>query len=191
MKKVMKILSIFVLTVSLSAENKIVSNGDVLVNSKPLTSSTKINLDDTIETKNGANIRFNIGADAFMAKENSRFKIEKSGSAKTLDVITGGVLAVFKGKNHKVKTPNLTAGMRGTGIYTEVRDGKSYFCTCYGATDVSHAHSYAHKNLEATHHNMIWVTDKMITNAKDMLGHTDEELRILESMVGRVPDFDK
>jgi len=191
MKKVIYLLSTLILFTSLHAEDKVISSGEVLINSKPITNKMVINLDDVIETKKGANIRFNIGADAFMAKENSRFSVKKSGSAKTLDVISGGVLAVFKGKNHKVKTPNLTAGMRGTAIYTLVEDDKSYFCDCYGEVDVNHMDRHKKRVLKATHHNPIWITKSDIKSANEMIGHTDKELRLLEAMVGRVPDFDR
>jgi hypothetical protein len=84
----------------------------------------------------------------------------------------------------------MTAGIRGTGVYIERVEGKSYFCTCYGKTDV-HSHK-EHKLMEATHHNMIWVKDDgTIKKAKEMKNHTDDELRELEKMVGRVPLFDK
>lgn len=191
MKKIIQLLTTLVLFTSLNAEDKVVSSGEVLINSKPITNKMVISLDDVIQTEKGASIRFNIGADAFMAKENSRFSVKKSGSAKTLDVISGGVLAVFKGKNHKVKTPNLTAGMRGTAIYTLVEDGKSYFCDCYGEVDVDHIGTHKKRALKATHHNPIWVTKNDIKSANEMIGHTDKELRTLEAMVGRIPDFDR
>ncbi|WP_321777439.1 hypothetical protein [Sulfurimonas sp.] len=98
-------------------------------------------------------------------------------------------MAVFGKGNHGIVTPNMTAGIRGTGTFTLVKDSKTYFCTCYGHTEVG-AHSKT-KNLKATHHNMIWITKDKIYNTTEMQNHNDDELRSLEAMVGRVVPFDK
>jgi ribosomal 50S subunit-recycling heat shock protein len=198
------IFGVLALSGSLFATQTIVSEGEVLVNDKKLTKSTVIKVGDFIKTKKNAKVRFNIGNSAFLAKGNSRFSITKEGDKQTLNVLTGGVLAVFKhgeGK-HSVKTPNMTAGIRGTGVFAEVKNNKSYFCTCYGETNLEsegHVHmdgaSITHKNhkhFKTGYHKMVWVKENgEIKDAKEMRGHTDEDLRTLEAMVGRVPDFDK
>jgi hypothetical protein len=102
-------------------------------------------------------------------------------------------LAVFEhgDGNHKVQTPNMTAGIRGTGVFAKVKDSKTYFCTCYGETELENVHNHYAKKLKATHHNMVWVTQTKIKSVKEMVGHNDDELRELEAFVGRIPDFDK
>lgn len=167
-------------------------DGKVEINNKPATNNNVVKLGDFIKTGKNSKIKFNIGKDAFLAKENSSFSIVNNKGVKSLNVISGGVLAVFKkGEGSKeVKTENMTAGIRGTAIYLEKKDGKSYFCTCYGKTDV-HTHK-EHTELTATHHNMVWVLeDGSVKEAKDMRGHSDVELRELEAFVGRIPEFDK
>lgn len=192
MKKIALFVMIISLFSSLFASQKIISSGEILVNGKKLNKSTVIKVGDFIETKKNSRIKFNIGTSAFLAKGKAKFQLEQNGNKQTLDVLAGGVLAVFKkgqGK-HEVKTPNMTAGIRGTGVYLEHKDGKSYFCTCYGQTDLKTDKEHVH--LEATHHNMLWVKDKGQTVPETrMVGHTDEELRELEAFVGRIPEFDK
>lgn len=190
MKKILISGLIISLFSSLFASQVVKGEGDILVNGEKLTKSRVIKIGDFIETKKNSKIKFNIGVDAFMAKANSKFKLEKDGEIKTLNVIAGGVLAVFKkgvGK-HEIKTPNMTAGIRGTGIYVQIVDNKTYFCTCYGKTELKTEHD--HKELEATHHNMVWVKDGKVKQTMDNLGHIDDDLRELEAMVGRVPAFD-
>jgi ribosomal protein S4 len=194
MKKLFITSVIISLFASLFASQKIVSNGDVLVNGKKVTKNTVIKIGDFIETKKNSKLKFNIGADAFMAKGKSKFKLQNDKGVKTLNVIAGGVLAVFKkgGGNHAVKTPNMTAGIRGTGVYLthDEHDEKSYFCTCYGETEL-HTHK-VQQNLKATHHNMLWVKKDGSTKPEmSMMGHDDEDLRELEAFVGRVPEFDQ
>jgi len=186
----MKFLLLTLMTiVSLTAAE---ITGDVKINGKKATPNMKVNLGDFIETGKKSKVMFKINKDAFLAKENTKMRIKKNKKGiKTLNVITGGVLGVFKkGSKYDIKSNNMTAGVRGTGIYVESVDKKSYFCTCYGTTDVKS--SKAHQELHATHHNMIWIKpDGTIKPAKEMRGHNDDELRELEKMVGRVPDFDQ
>jgi len=187
----MKYLMVLVMSLTAVFAGDLNIKGDVTINGKKANSSMKVNLNDFITTGKKSKVTFKIGKNAFMAKENTRFSIENNNGAKSLKVITGGVLAVFKkGEKYKLQTKNMTAGIRGTGVYMERRDGKSYFCTCYGETNVqSHKD---HKILQATHHNMIWAKeDGTIKVAKHMRNHSDEELRELESLVGRVPAFDR
>lgn len=192
----MKKVLILLLTVSvgfLNAMQSIKSSGVVLINGKKLEKNQKIKFGDFIQTKSKSKVVFNIGKSAFLANENSKFSIKKEGSTQILNVIAGGALAVFKhgdGK-HVVKTPNMTAGIRGTGVFAKVKDGKSYFCTCYGETELVNTHNHYAKKLKATHHNMVWVTPTKIKPAAEMLFHSDDELRELEAFVGRIPDFDK
>lgn len=191
MKKILIIPIIISLFTSLYAQQTIKSQGDVLINGKKLTKSTVIQLGDFIETKKNSKIRFNIGVDAFSANSNSKFSFKENNNTKTLNIIAGGVLAVFKKGvgNHEVKTPNMTAGIRGTGIFAQVKDAKTYFCTCYGKTELTTKH--VHKIYEAIHHNPVWIkADGEIKQEQKMIGHNNAELRTLEAMVGRKPEFD-
>ena len=115
----------------LNADQIVKNTGSVFVNGKVFAKNQKIKFGDFIETKSKSKVVFNIGKRAFLANANSKFTVKKEGSSQILNVISGGVLAVFKhgDGDHVVKTPNLTAGIRGTGVYAEVRDGKTYFCT--------------------------------------------------------------
>ena len=189
MKKIIICLStIFLFT---AFADSVVSSGEVYINGKKATKNSVVKLGDFIKTGKNSKVRFNIGKDAFLAKGNTKFSINEKGGLKSLNVVTGGVLAVFeKGGNHEVKTENMTAGIRGTGVYLEQNEGKAYFCTCYGKTELD-THK-EHQTYEAHHHNMVWVKDNgEISHASEQKNHTDEELRELEAMVGRVPEFDK
>jgi len=186
----MKYIIVLVMSFAAVFASDLNIKGDVEINGKKATSNMKVNLNDFITTGKKSKVTFKIGKNAFMAKENTRFTVQEHNGAKSIKVVTGGVLAVFKkGEKYKLQTKNMTAGIRGTGVYIESVKDKSYFCTCYGETEV-HSHK-DHKTLKATHHNMIWVTkDGAMKEAKGMRNHTDDELRELELMVGRVPIFD-
>lgn len=172
----------FILVVGIQAQD-IVSSGQVLVNGQALDSTTVIKQGDTIETKANSSVRFNVSKDAFFAKSNAKFTLETLGKKRVLNVLNGGVMAVFGEGDHGVSTPNMTAGIRGTGIFTLVKDKKTYFCTCHGSVMIDA--NGKRELLEAKHHKMVWITPIKIKKTMDLAGHKDSEIVILEAMVGR------
>ena len=185
MKKIIFILCLAILSYS----QEIKSSGKVLVNGKILKKETVIKQGDTIETKAKSIVRFNIGKDAFKARENTKFILQKIGKIKVLNIVKGGVTAVFGTSKHAIATPNMNASVRKAGTFTIVRDGKTYFCTCYGHSSVDALNKII--KVKATYHNnMLWITPTKIKPTMDMEGHRDMELRQLEAMVGRKVPFD-
>jgi len=187
----MKIILIILISMYNLMASNIKIEGEVYINGKKANKNMKVSLNDFIVTKKNSKLTFTIGQDAFMAKENTTLLFNNRNNHKSLDVIKGGVLAVFKkGNNFSLKTQNMTAGIRGTGVYLESMEGKSYYCTCYGDVDIKS--NTKEQNIKAHHHNMVWVkNDGSITPESKMRHHNDKELRELEALVGRVPTFDK
>jgi len=187
----MKVILIILISIYTLVAQNIKIEGEVYINGKKATPNMKVSLNDFIITKKNSKLTFTIGKDAFMAKENTTLLFNNRNNHKTLDVIKGGVLAVFKtGNDFSLRTQNITAGIRGTGVYLESDENRSYYCTCYG--DVHIKSKTNQQNLKANHHNMVWVKeDGSINKAKKMRNHNDDELRELESLVGRIPTFDK
>ena len=122
-----------------SRSNIVTLVGDAQANGSRLQAEQTIRNGDELVTGPGANLVFVMGDSAFHLRQNSRLKVEgDSGGTvvNTLRLLTGGLVSVWgKGPQRKIVTPTLTAGIRGTGVYTEVfpaQDNRSYFCTCYG-----------------------------------------------------------
>ena len=95
----------------------------------------------------------------------------------------------------KVSTSTSTIGIRGTGFYVESDPEQTYFCTCYGVTEVaSNSDPDSKETIAATHHDrpLYIVADggqgKNIRNAP-FLNHTDQELSLIETLVGRKTPF--
>ena len=50
-----------------------------------------------------------------------------------LRVVTGAVLSVFSpGESKTLRTSTATIGIRGTAVYLEAEESRTYVCTCYG-----------------------------------------------------------
>ena len=170
---------------------EIVNKGEILVNGKVLDTKQAIKYGDKIETKKGASFRFKVGKEAFLVGEKSKFSLKKEKGTNVFDLVSGSVMGVFAKGKHELKTPTMTAGIRGTGVYAKVKDGNTYFCTCYGSTGIETYYSTESEILSAKHHNMVWITKDHIKHTADMEFHRDDELRALEKMVDRVPAFDR
>ncbi|PHR55257.1 MAG: hypothetical protein COA44_11160 [Arcobacter sp.] len=179
------------LTYAMAENIEVLTQGEILVNGKALNSKDSIKYGDTIETKKGASFRFKVGKEAFLVSGKSKFSLKKEKGTNIFELVSGSVMGVFAKGKHKLKTPNMTAGIRGTGVYAKIKDGKTYFCICYGSTGIEVKYATESEVLSAKHHNMVWVTDDLIKHTAHMEFHTDDELRGLEKMVGRVPAFDK
>jgi len=173
--------------------------GEVRIGDLPAKQGMEIKPGDVIATGAGAEIVFVVGRDAFMARSGSR--VELSGAASQavisgLRLVTGALLSVFEpGRERRIQTATATIGIRGTGIYVEVEKARTYACTCYGEAElVPVDEPKVAETVRTTHHDQPrYIYPKgmprMIERAP-VINHTDAELMLLESLVGRKVPFD-
>lgn len=170
--------------------------GDILVNGSKLLPQQAIQTGDALQTGPGSMLIFVIGNTSFQVRQNSRITVERGASINAVSVlrmISGAVGAVWgKGVSRQIITPTLTAGIRGTGIYSEIfpdQNGRSYFCNCYGevAMDVGRE-----KTLNiAQYHRAYWIETEATTKDGRLLvpakafNHTDEEQEYLARLVNQ------
>ena len=113
-------------------------------------------------------------------------------------LLTGRLLAVMgKAPNGlRIESTTATIGIRGTGVYLEADPEETYFCTCYGIADIASAKDPSSKDtVVATHHDKplyILADPKAAGNnirRAPFKNHTDQELMLIETLVGRTPPF--
>lgn len=172
--------------------------GDVLIGGRPATRGMAVRPGDVITTGRGAELVFVAGRDAFMARSGSR--IEISGAATQaviggLRLVTGALLSVFEsGRPRRIRTATATIGIRGTAVYLEAEESRTYICTCYGEAEIaSNSDPAAREIVRTTHHEqpryvMGSGAPQMLMGAP-VVNHTDAELTLLEDLVGRKPPF--
>jgi hypothetical protein len=167
--------------------------GPVKVNGQVAAPNTLISPHDTISTGKNGQIIFVVGKDAFLLRENSTLSLAGTNIlVHTLRLATGALLSVFGKSEHELVVPNATIGIRGTGVYAEAQPEQSYLCTCYGITEISATGTSQSERIESRHHD----APRYITgNGSDrirpapFINHTDEELMLIETLVGRTPPF--
>jgi hypothetical protein len=168
--------------------------GDALLNGSRLTPGQTIQTGDQIQTGPDAGLVFALGNASFRVRQNTLMTVERGATLSAvslLRIITGAVASVWdKGGSRAILTPTITAGIRGTGVYTEVlpeQDNRSYFCNCYGTVDLASA---GFKTVSrAEYHQAFWSeADPQkgpgLSPAK-AINHTDEELEFLAGLLGQ------
>ncbi len=175
-----------------SRSNVVELVGDATVNGRRLLSQQGVQSGDEIVTGPDSRLVFVIGNSAFHVRQNSRITVERGASLNAvslLRLVTGAVVSVWgKGSSRQIVTPTMTAGIRGTGVYTEIfenQGGRSYFCNCYGTVDMSSGNDRTISR--ANYHQAFWgevqpKDGRSLTPAK-ALNHTDEELEFLAQLV--------
>jgi hypothetical protein len=183
----------FTAAVAQQRSNVVELRGAALLNDQPLRQQQFVQTGDRVETGPGSHLVFVVGNSAFQLRENTRITVERGITLNTVSVLrmlTGAVASVWgKGSPRQIVTPTLTAGIRGTGAYTEVRPQenlRTYFCNCYGTIDMV---AGGDRTLsQADYHQSFWaepapVNGRMLTPAR-AINHTDEEMEALAELVG-------
>ena len=167
--------------------------GTASVAGKPANEGTAVKLGDRVATGADSQAVVVLGQDALLLRSNTVIETTvHDGVLDTLLVTTGKVLSVFGKKPLSIKAANATIGIRGTGCYLEVDPASVYFCLCYGEATVD-GPKMAEKTVKTTHHESpLLLTESggiMDAQPGGFKNHTDAELIMLESLVGREPPF--
>jgi hypothetical protein len=179
--------------------------GEVFINNRSARVNQLVQPGDVVTTGRNSQVMFVLGRDAYLLRANTRFEVRgqrelpgpdgklREAIVQSLHVVNGAVLAVFgRGKQHMV-LPNVTLGIRGTGVYVEVENGRDYVCTCYGKVKmISRLSDVVRETVSTSHHE----APRFITGGSTprivkapVRNHTDAELVMLEALVGREPPF--
>jgi hypothetical protein len=167
---------------------------DARVNGVPAKEGMDVKPGDTVVTGRGAEIVFVINRDAFLLRADSRLEVG-SAAADVFRIVTGALLSVYQpGAPKTLHARTATIGIRGTAVYVESSADKTYICTCYGEAQlVPLDEPQAAETVRTQHHEqpryvMAKGAPRMIMRAP-VINHTDAELVLLESLVGRLVPF--
>jgi hypothetical protein len=167
------------------------SFGEVRINGKAARRGMLVRPGDSIVAGPDAQAVLVVERDALLVRGNSEVSLLKTG----LRIATGAVLSVFApGGRREIQTSTAVIGIRGTAVYVEARPDRSYVCTCYGEAILEpRGEPAARETVQTTHHEqpryiMATGAPQRVMRAP-VVNHTDAELHMLESLVGRSPPF--
>lgn len=171
-------------------------SGPVFVNRTYASVGTPVRPGDLVTVAHGSSVSFTIDEDAYLLRGGTTLRIESGVNSlvNSLRLFTGAILGVFGRGEKMIFTRSATIGIRGTGLYLDSAPQQTYFCTCYGETELRVPGIKA-QQLSATHHNavMIYTPRAGKNEIHNMAGfeyHTDDELRATEALQGRTVPFD-
>lgn len=168
--------------------------GAAHINSVPAARGMGVKAGDAVTTAAGGEIIFVVNRDAFLLRESSRLEVGAA-AADVFRLVTGALLSVYQpGVPKTLRAQTATIGIRGTGIYVESAADRTYVCTCYGEAElVPLADPGAGETVRTRHHEQpryILARGARQTMMKaPVINHTDAELAMLESLVGRGVPF--
>jgi len=174
--------------------------GEVLVNGQPATLDTPIAASATVQTGNNSEVAYVVGETAFLQRSDSQVTFEATQADSTIvsgmQLLTGKILSVFpSGRPVRMTTKNASIGIRGTGVYMETDPEQTYFCTCYGTADIAAVNDPASREtvVSRQHDRPLYILEGQLSGqnirAAPFINHTDQELMLIEALVGRTPPF--
>ena len=175
-------------------------SGNATVNYKPASLDTRIVPGDTVKTGKDSELVMVVNTNAMILRGGSNVIIEAEKRQDSLIIsglrmLSGALLSVSRNTPMRVRSPTATIGIRGTGFYIEADPEQTYFCTCYGSTEVaSNTDPDSKETITAKQHDRpVYILKdgakgKNIRNAT-FINHTDLELALIETLVGRTPPF--
>lgn len=179
------------LAVAQQRGNVVQLTGDALLNGTRLQPGQTVQTGDQLQTGPGSSLIFAMGNASFLVRQNTMMSVERGLTLNTvslLRMISGAVASVWStGGNRSIITPTLTAGIRGTGVYTEVvpnQDSRTYFCNCYGTVELFSGD--VKKISEAQYHQSFWSeTQGAVLSPAGAISHSDEELEFLAQLINQ------
>jgi len=170
-------------------------DGTATVNGRPAKAGSQVALGDRVATGRNSSAVVVLKGDAFLMRADTVIEVKgRDGILTDMLISTGKVLSVFAKKPVGIKAATASIGIRGTGAYIEVEPASVYFCLCYGEAVVDGPRMQS-KLVKTTHHEqpLLLREDSGIMKAEPgpFQNHSDDELILLESLVGRVPPFMK
>ena len=170
-------------------------SGEARINGVPARPGMDVKTGDTVVTGPGSEIIFVVNRDAFLLRGSSRLEVGGA-AADVFRLITGALLSVYQpGVRKTLRAQNATIGIRGTAVYVESAADKTYVCTCYGEAelvptdDPGAAETVRTRHHEQPRYIMPRGAPQMVMQAP-VINHTDAELSMLESLVGRSAPFE-
>ncbi len=171
-------------------------SGDVTINKVAATLTSPIGPGDVVATGEASYVIFVVNKDAFILRSSSQMTLPADTTANAFDLNKGKALSVLATRKTRIQTPTAVIGVRGTGVYLEVEPDQSYVCTCYGGTDLAAADDPAiNETIIAQHHDAPryilgpGTTSGSRIQPAPFINHDDEELLLIETLVGRTTPY--
>lgn len=166
--------------------------GDVWLNGQPARPGMPVAPGDTVSTGADGEAIYIIGQDVFLQRERTVVSMTGEAVKSGLRVVTGKLLSVFGKGQKQIRVPTATIGIRGTACYIEAAEEAVYFCLCYGTAEIAAVQQALPPTTVTTRYHdspFVLSASGSFLQPAPVINHSDAELSLLESLVGRLPPF--
>jgi hypothetical protein len=176
--------------------------GEVTVDQRPATLETRVSPGSTVATGEDSEAIFIVGSQAMLLRARSQLILDPAPNplAPSEFIVSalrlvGNLLSVSRDTPMRIQTPTATIGIRGTGWYAEGAEDQTYFCTCYGETEIESSIDPTSRDtvVSRQHDRPLYITREGPAGGHirpaPFIDHTDQELALIEAIVGRTPPF--
>jgi FecR protein len=170
------------------------ASGTTTVNDKPVAQDTQIRPGDTVRTGKNSEIVFVVSDCSMLLRAESQLVLEGQPTARLagFKLMVGKLLSVYPPGAVRIETTTATVQIRGTGVYVESDPELTYFCTCFGVTDIAAKDDPdSRTTVQARYHDRpLYIAGGARNRGNSIrparfINHTDEELKLIETLVGR------
>ena len=176
--------------------------GGVFINNRQANADSRIRAGSKIVVAHDGELVFSIGHDAFLLKGGTAVELVGGTALSGLRLLTGSVLASLgtRSKPFNLVSSMAIVAVRGGAVYLSAEPHRLYTWTRYGQSELRFGRQ---RQQVSASHDMAYeiVRDPAASHGTNMAGMSlhsmqvmermDDELRMLESWVGRVPAFDR
>lgn len=184
-------------------------SGDVRLNGIAVTLTTPIAAGNVLTTGQKSFAIFVFEKDALILLSGSEMTVGSTSGEKPVESLSEGakpslvlsayvlnkgkVLSVLASRTTRITTSSALVRILGTGVYVEVEPEESYVCVCYGSTLLESALDPSIQEAVVTEHHD---QPKYVTGGSEpkilpapFKNHDDEELLLIETLVGRTTPY--
>ena len=187
---------------ALAATEKLIFRitGSVTVNDQPARPDTPIGPNAKLSTEKNGELIAILGKIAIILRADSELVL--GNQVADLRLVKGNLLAAAAPGSYRIET-HIAAILQhgrddkmGVGFYVESYEKLTYFCTCYGVSEISLKNDLDAKLviIPSQHHDRpvnIYGGPARKNRIQDATfkNHTDEELKLIGELIGHIPPF--
>lgn len=165
--------------------------GDVFINNRRASTESRIRAGNRIVVAHDGELTFSIGQDAFLLKGGTAVELVGGTTLSSLRLLTGSVLASLgtRSKPFNLVSSMAIVAVRGGAVYLSAEPHRLYTWTRYGQSELRFGRQRQAVSASDTAYEIVRDSAGVSMQSMQVHEQMDDELRMLESLVGRTPAF--
>lgn len=166
--------------------------GEVFIDNRQASADSRIQAGSRVVVAHDGALAFSIGQDAFLLKGGTAVELVGGTTLSSLRLLTGSVLASLetRSKPFRLVSSMAIVAVRGGAVYLSAEPHRLYTWIRYGESELRFGRQRQLVSASDSAYEIVRDPAGMSMQSMQVLEQMDDELRVLESLVGRTPAFD-